>query len=214
VPRRKTDHPASSRERLRAAAKTLFAERGYEATSTAEIARRAGTSQSQLIKHFGSKQGLIDAVFDSTWHQINPALQLATESISSPREKLRILFEMMLGYLDKDPAMRNLFLLEARRIRTEKRKVILLPGFLEFVRIVDGILREMALQGELKPGLHPQAVRSALMGAVESLLRDRLLARTSHFPASYDEPDIRAIFWLLFEACLQEPATIRVSASR
>ncbi|MGH9791607.1 MAG: TetR family transcriptional regulator, partial [Candidatus Acidiferrales bacterium] len=39
----------SSRDRIRHAAKALFAERGYEAATTAEVARRARTSQSQLV---------------------------------------------------------------------------------------------------------------------------------------------------------------------
>jgi AcrR family transcriptional regulator len=58
-----------SRERIREAAKALFAERGYEPTSTAAICRLAGTSESQLIKHFGNKQGVLEAVFQHAWEQ-------------------------------------------------------------------------------------------------------------------------------------------------
>src|ERR1700737_5454096 len=54
----KTAVIASSRDRLREAAKSLFAERGFEDTTTAAICRLAGTSQSQLIKHFTDKQGV------------------------------------------------------------------------------------------------------------------------------------------------------------
>src|SRR3989449_11233314 len=104
---------ASSRDRLREAAKTLFADRGYESTSTAAICRLAGTSQSQLIKHFTNKQGVLEAIFEYAWEQINPAVRLATENIASPREKLRVLIDMVLGFLEKDRAIRTLFLLEA-----------------------------------------------------------------------------------------------------
>ena len=45
----------SSHDRILAAAKRLFASQGYEATSTMAIARLAGTSESQMMKHFGSK---------------------------------------------------------------------------------------------------------------------------------------------------------------
>ncbi len=53
----------SSRERIREAAKALFAKEGYE-TTTAAICRLAGTSQSQIIKHFTDKQGITHV----TWH--------------------------------------------------------------------------------------------------------------------------------------------------
>jgi len=193
MPPLKTSVMASSRDRLREAAKTLFAEGGYEGTTTAAICRLAGTSQSQLIKHFIDKQGILEAIFESTWEQINPAVLLATESIASPQDKLRILIEMVLGFLAKDPSMRTLVLLEGRRIRGDGHMVVLVPGFIEFVRMLDRILKELAAKGELAPNIHPQAFRSALMGAVEGMLRDQMLARTSRFPASYNEADMRAV---------------------
>jgi len=193
---------ASSRDRLREAAKTLFAESGYEDTTTAAICRLAGTSQSQLIKHFIDKQGILEAIFEYTWERINPAVLLATESITSPREKLRILIDMALGFLQKDPAIRTLVLLEGRRIRGDGHMVVLVPGFIEFVKMLDGILKELAAQGELAPDIHPQAFRSALMGAVEGMLRDQMLARTSRFPASYTEADMRTLISRLLSFCL------------
>src|SRR5229473_3634373 len=202
MPVRKTAVLASSRDRLREGAKALFAERGYEATTTAAICRLAGTSQSQLIKHFIDKQGVLEAIFEYTWEQLNPAVRLATENIASPREKLRVLIDMVLGFLEKDRAIRTLFLLEGRRIRGDGHMVVLVPGFLEFVKMLDGILKELAAKGELLPHLNPQALRSGLMGTIEGLLRDQLLARPSRFPASYSEADSRAIFSAFLSSCL------------
>jgi AcrR family transcriptional regulator len=202
MPRQKTPAIASSRDRLRDAAKILFAERGFEATTTAAICRLAGTSQSQLIKHFTGKQGILEALFEYTWEQINPAVRLATESIASPWDKLKILTDMILGFLEKDHAIRTLFLLEGRRIRGDGHMIVLVPGFIEFIKTVDGILKELAARGEMKPDLHPQAFRSALMGAVEGMLRDHMLARTSRLPASFTEADIRAMVSTLLSLCM------------
>src|SRR2546422_7450081 len=113
MPIRKTAVLASSRDRIREGAKTLFAESGFEDATTAAICRLAGTSQSQLIKHFTNKQGVLEAIFEHAWEQVNPAVRLATENIASTREKLRVLIDMVLGFLEKDRAIRTLFLLEA-----------------------------------------------------------------------------------------------------
>ena len=193
----------SSRDRVRGAAKMLFAQRGYEATTTAEVARRAGTSQSQLVKHFTDKQGLLEAIFQSAWDQLNPAIRLAVEKLPSPEEKLRLIFEMVVGYMEKDHALRTLFLLEGRRIRGDGHMVVLVPGFLEFVKILDGVLKELADGGKLAAGLHPQALRSGLMGAVEGLLRDRLLVRPSKLAASYSDADVRQVFRSFMASCLK-----------
>lgn len=44
------------------AARTLFAERGYAATTTADVARHAGVSEGIVFHHFGSKAELLEAV--------------------------------------------------------------------------------------------------------------------------------------------------------
>jgi AcrR family transcriptional regulator len=189
-----------SRERIREAAKTLFAERGYEPTSTAAICRLAGTSESQLIKHFGSKQGVLEAVFEYAWEQLIPSIRLATESISAPRQKFQMTLEMTLNFLNKDEQLLKLFLLEGRRIRDNGRQVVLVPGFLEFVKIVDQILQELADRGEL--AVHPQALRSALMGAIEGMLRDKLLARIMAYPATFSDAEIRSLCFTFLNATL------------
>jgi AcrR family transcriptional regulator len=194
----------SSRERLREAAKALFSERGYEPTSTATICRAAGTSESQVIKHFGGKQGLLEAIFEHAWEQINPAVRLATESVQSPREKLRILMEMVLTFLSRDLQLRTLFLLEGRRIRDDGRAVAFVPGFIEFVKTVDEIIKQLHERGELANNIHPEALRSALMGAIEGLLRDQLLATTSHFPATYSDRDVRTLCFTFLTAGLKD----------
>ena len=43
--------------------------------TTSAIARMAGTSESQLIKHFGSKEGLLEAIYDEAWQRLNPGMQ-------------------------------------------------------------------------------------------------------------------------------------------
>jgi AcrR family transcriptional regulator len=53
------------RRRLIAAAREVFAEKGYEATSVREIAERATISKVMVYRHFGSKANLFrEAIFD------------------------------------------------------------------------------------------------------------------------------------------------------
>lgn len=52
------------RAALIASALRLFSERGVEASTTREIAAGADTTERTLFKHFGSKQGLVQAVVE------------------------------------------------------------------------------------------------------------------------------------------------------
>lgn len=56
--------PLDTRNALLEAAKQVLRERGYAALSTREVAAAAGVPLSQIHYHFGSKQGLVLALFE------------------------------------------------------------------------------------------------------------------------------------------------------
>src|SRR3954463_8179797 len=102
----------SSRERILQAGRDLFSEDGYENTTTSAIARRAGTSESQLIKHFGSKEGLLEAIFDDAWRRMADGLRSVQDGTLHPLERLRALTDLMMATLEQDPELQTLMLLE------------------------------------------------------------------------------------------------------
>lgn len=57
--------PARSRERLLAAGSALFAEQGFAATTTRDLANRAGVDAALIVRHFGSKVGLYLACLEA-----------------------------------------------------------------------------------------------------------------------------------------------------
>ena len=59
--------PATTRERILTAASRLFAERGYDGTSTRQIADAVGIRQPSLFHHFASKQAIMEALLDLTY---------------------------------------------------------------------------------------------------------------------------------------------------
>lgn len=61
-PRRR--EPALKQSRILAAAQRLFVQRGFGATTTADIARAAEVSEGIVFHHFGSKEELLVAVAD------------------------------------------------------------------------------------------------------------------------------------------------------
>jgi AcrR family transcriptional regulator len=192
----------SSHDRILQAGRELFAEDGYENTTTSAIARKAGTSESQLIKHFGSKEGLLEAIYDQAWQGFSHGLRHIQETQSSPLGKLQGVTELMIGALERDREISTLMLLEGRRIRKHGHQVLLTSGFQQVLAVVDSLLEEMREAGQLRRDLHPQAVRSALIGAFEGLLRDRLLAERVDYPARYDGTELRTVYRAVLECFL------------
>ncbi|MBP3076378.1 hypothetical protein WP39_02775 [Streptomyces sp. 604F] len=98
-------------ETLRSAALELFAARGYDATTTAAVAERAGVSEMTLFRHFTSKEALLlEDAFDPAVaaavrarppqeHPMRAAAegiravwrQLPEDQVESVRERIRII---------------------------------------------------------------------------------------------------------------------------
>jgi AcrR family transcriptional regulator len=62
---RQSERREVTRGALIAAARTCFAEQGFEATSTEAVLARAGVSKGALYHHFASKAELLAAVFET-----------------------------------------------------------------------------------------------------------------------------------------------------
>ena len=160
----------SSHDRILLAGKHLFAQNGFENTSTVAIAREAGTSESQLMKHFGSKQGLLIAIFDRGWASMNERIQ-AIRAVSAAERLLSVL-EAITFELENDPELKTLAVLEARRMRKDGTDVLMTRGSRQYRELLDGILQDMRNQGQLRQDVNLDAVRAAVIGMAEGLWRD------------------------------------------
>ena len=148
------------------------------------------------MKHFGSKAGLLEAIFIEGWSEITEEARVAIEPLRAPMDRLQAITRCVLDHLEHDPELKLLLLLEGRRIRKEGQMVALTEGFMSFVRLVDGVLQELVDAHMLRPNLNPQAIRSALMGMLEGMLRDRFLADRLGFPAHFDLGQLQEILSL------------------
>jgi AcrR family transcriptional regulator len=87
------------REQLLVVGRSLFAERGYEATSVEEIAAQAGVSKPVVYEHFGGKEGLYAVVVD---REMSTLLSMVTSALTGghPRELLEQAALALLDYIE------------------------------------------------------------------------------------------------------------------
>ena len=58
-------------EKILHAASTLFAKEGFHATSTCKVAKEAGVSEGLIFRHFGNKEGLLQAILKFGTEKLN-----------------------------------------------------------------------------------------------------------------------------------------------
>jgi AcrR family transcriptional regulator len=97
------------RERVLDAGLELFADRGYHATSIAEIGERAGIAKSVLYHYFGSKAGLYEAILEA---ETQEAVQRVADALPEDRDapRLQAGINALLGFLSERPAAWRLLL--------------------------------------------------------------------------------------------------------
>ena len=195
----KTVPEVSSRDRLIAAAKHQFSAGGYENTTTVAIAREARTSESQLVKHFGSKEGLLESIFEAGWSKLRMDMAVL-QNIASPRKRLKALMHMVIQLFTADPQLRDVMLLEGRRIRREGKMIMLTRSYTELVSYIDSVIQSAG--SERAQEFPPQLIRSSLMGMFEALLRDMVLHERFGYPAGYSSAQVEKFVSTLVDRLL------------
>jgi AcrR family transcriptional regulator len=81
----------------------LFAERGYDATSVREIVEAAGVTKPTLYYHFGSKQGLAEALLTKPMTEFIESLKLLIDEEIGPIDLLRRMFDAYITLITDEP---------------------------------------------------------------------------------------------------------------
>jgi AcrR family transcriptional regulator len=113
VKRTQTERSEATRAALIAAARLLFAERGYAGVGTEEIVRAAGVTRGALYHHFEGKRELFEAVYERI--EVELAERIAAGALeanaASPLEAMRAGAEMFLA-ASTEPETQRIVLLD------------------------------------------------------------------------------------------------------
>lgn len=86
-----TSDDRTARARIRDEALRLFAHRGSDAVTMRDVAAAAGVSPALLVRHYGSKDGLVEAVDDHVVRSLETLLTHMTEAGLSDAAMPRLL---------------------------------------------------------------------------------------------------------------------------
>ena len=89
------------RAQLIAIGRSVFAERGFEATSVEEIAERAKVSKPVVYEHFGGKEGLYAVIVDREVALLLERITVALDA-NHPRVALQNAADAFLRYVDEE----------------------------------------------------------------------------------------------------------------
>ncbi|MBB4305563.1 AcrR family transcriptional regulator [Rhodobium orientis] len=104
--------PSPGRQKLLDAAIALFGRKGFDATTTREIAEAAGVNIANIAYHFGGKEGLYRACAEELGRAIRPRVTdvLSRKAPETPQEARNAIAEIlsrMVHLIIREPALEN-----------------------------------------------------------------------------------------------------------
>jgi AcrR family transcriptional regulator len=141
---------ADSRSAIITAALELFAKKGFSATTTEQIAKKARVSKGLIFNHFPTKQEILLAIIDEEFGRLLPNSHENTDA-QSPKERFNSLVNSWMDMLRNKPLLVRLTL--QLNLDDEYRKLMRKKGK-QYVEIYFDRMRELLVElGSKNPDL-------------------------------------------------------------
>ncbi|HUA11058.1 MAG TPA: helix-turn-helix domain-containing protein [Solirubrobacteraceae bacterium] len=165
APTRNERRRARTRAALLDAARTLFAERGPDATSIAEIAEAADTAVGTVYNYFDDKEALLVALIEESLADELQRLRRRQAQVDDPAEAISVAHRHLIALVEDDPEWAWL--------------IVRLDGSHRVINTAMGVAAMRDLQAGIKAGRltagDPRVAVQASGGALVAVIRARLL---------------------------------------
>jgi TetR/AcrR family fatty acid metabolism transcriptional regulator len=176
----------------------IFAEKGFQYATMAEIAEKAGISTGLTYSYFKNKLDVLLSIILDFLQRINLQNKTALESAPSPLDKIYIIFHNFEDLLLKDEenlclvkvlneGLPHLVMISDQTLQEKRRNII--EENKKLIRTMDLILAEGQNNGEFDKTLSPSVLRQVLCGSIERVIYGLFFSRFSGEDIGYKKKD-------------------------
>ena len=150
------------------AAKGAFADKGFEGTSIADIARTAQISDGLVYRYFRNKRELLYEVLRKFYERILLDLETQVFKHDGFSARLETLIRRHLEVFVSDTDLCRLFISEVRTASDYEGSSIQELNRL-YTSVLIRIVKDAVKTGEVRPEVNPKLLRDVIFGAIEHL---------------------------------------------
>lgn len=172
-----SEREARKRSILQAAIET-FAENGFAASRTREIAARAGIAEGTIYLYFESKDDLLLTAFREAVSEFSASVERLLADECPFLDRLEAFVESQFVRIERDPGLAAVLLFESRQTTKFYGGAVrdVLRGY---ASAVERLLASGIDSGEVRPDVDLPLARRMLIGAVEEVELNWLLSDRS-----------------------------------
>ena len=160
-----------TRATVRAAAAECFALSGFQATTTAEIARRAGVSEGTVFLHYTNKLGLLTAVTREFYDRLQQQGEAAVTGEGTPTDRLRRLVADWCSMMAQKWDLVQAYIHAAQTSPGTELADVVIESNRRYTRLYTGVIDEMKASGELDAAFPTSLARDMIFGTLEHSAR-------------------------------------------
>ena len=191
------------------AAIKIFADKGYQYATIAEIAKEAGISKGLIHFYFESKLDLILSVILSFLEHVNMINAKKLIDANSPVDSLKAVFETFQELLLKDEEnlywgkILNVGLPEVDKIKSDvlrNKKIAIDNQNRELFNTIDRLIIEGQKVSLLNENLKPEIIRQILGGSSQFLTTGMYLQLSGKSGLGYNKDDVKKAMNMLIDS--------------
>jgi AcrR family transcriptional regulator len=154
---RRAETATATRQRILAAARALYLERGVRATTLKAIAERADVSRGTILHHFGDADGLIEAVATDVLASLEMPDERILDGIESAEGRIRTFVDAMVRFFERSTPWWTVFEPEMHRPALQARdaEYSATVGRLQAAALGEGLATDRIASATVSGLLHP-----------------------------------------------------------
>jgi TetR/AcrR family fatty acid metabolism transcriptional regulator len=163
-------------DRILKAAITVFARNGFFNSRISEIAREADVADGTIYLYFKNKDDILISIFEESLEDILKDVEGRLQAIASPLEKVRAFIRFHLEQTMTNPSLAEVLQVELRQ-STKFMKEYQKVKFKRYLDLIQEVVVEGQLKGEIRKDVHPGVVKRLLFGALDEIALHWVLSR-------------------------------------
>ena len=191
-----------------AAATSLFAERGYEGVSLADVAAASGVSKPSVLYHFKDKETLWKLAVDNLWAEVDKFFQeRRPQALPPSRELLEAMLELFIEASVKWPAYVRIPFIEGAT-PSWRSEWLADRHFGKHVMLNDQMLRSMQRKGLIGAG-DPAHYQALLTSSISVLVAQSAMWNRTFSRELSDTSNLRTNMKLVLDLMVPRPLSDR-----
>ncbi|MCX8044904.1 MAG: TetR/AcrR family transcriptional regulator [Desulfobacterota bacterium] len=203
----------SKRAKILEAATKVFAKKGFQYATIADIAREAGISTGLIYLYFENKLDVLLSIILDFLGNLQKANREKLANLTCPKEKLLAIlrnFEELLMHDEQglylvrilNEALPHIVMIKEKSLQEKRRQILLANRAL--LDMLDTIIAEGQHKGLFDRSLNPCVMRQILCGAIERVVYGLFYTTYSGDDIGYQAPDAHAAVMRLIEKFIQK----------